>query len=96
MQQLQSSLQLAAEVEDRIKNIQLLIQNVPKLSDDLEPVKEENTLHSQYVTAMENLKHIFTVQSSVEKAMAWIEEDKLLLGKKRNANIHLNDYFLTS
>lgn len=27
---------------------------------------------------MENLKHIFTVQSSVDKAMQWIEEDKLL------------------
>lgn len=31
------------------------------------------------MTAIENLKHIFTVQSSVEKALAWIEEDKLLL-----------------
>jgi exocyst complex component 3 len=79
LQQLQVSLQMAAEVEDRIRNIQGLIQNVPKLSDDLEPVREENTKHSQYVTAMENLKHIFTVQSSVEKAMNWIEEDKLLL-----------------
>lgn len=27
---------------------------------------------------MENLKHIFTVQSSVAKTMQWIEEDKLL------------------
>lgn len=79
LQQLKSSLEDSKEVEDRIKNIQSLIKNVPKLSDDLEPVKEENTKYSQYVTAMENLKHIFTVQSSVEKAMGWIEEDKLLL-----------------
>lgn len=27
---------------------------------------------------MENLKHIFTVQSSVTKALQWIDEDKLL------------------
>lgn len=79
LQQLKSSLEDAKLVEERLRNIQSLIKNVPDLSDDLEPVKEENTKYSQYVTAMENLKHIFTVQSSVEKAMAWIEEDKLLL-----------------
>lgn len=70
---------MAKEVEERMLNMQELIQAVPKLSNDLEIVREENAKHSQYVTAMENLKHIFTVQSSVEKAMAWIEEDKLLL-----------------
>lgn len=79
LQQLKSSLGDAVEVEERIRNIQVLIQNVPKLESDLEPVRDENTKYSQYVTAMENLKHIFTVQSSVEKAMVWIEEDKLLL-----------------
>jgi exocyst complex component 3 len=79
LQQLRTSLETAIEIEDRIKNVQKLIRDVPALSDELEPVKEENTKYSQYVTAMENLKHIFTVQSSVEKAMNWIEEDKLLL-----------------
>lgn len=79
LQQLKASLEDAKEVEDRIRNIQLLIKYVPQLSDNLEPVKEENTKYSQYVTAMENLKHIFTVQSSVEKAVEWIKEDKLLL-----------------
>lgn len=76
---MKSSLESAIDVEDRIKNIQELIKQVPKLSDELDVVREENTKYSQYVTAMENLKHIFTVQSSVEKATAWIEEDKLLL-----------------
>lgn len=79
LENLKVSLEQAIDVEDRIKNIQELIKHVPKLSDGLDPVREENTKYSQYVTAMENLKHIFTVQSSVEKAMAWIEEDKLLL-----------------
>lgn len=79
LHQLKDSLELAGEVEDRIKNIQELIKGVPSLSDSLDPVREENTKYSQYVTAIENLKHIFTVQSSVEKAMAWIEEDDKLL-----------------
>lgn len=79
LENLKSSLESAVDVEERIKNIQELIKQVPKLSDELDPVREENTKYSQYVTAMENLKHIFTVQSSVEKAMAWIEDDKLLL-----------------
>lgn len=52
--------------------------NVPPIYNALTNVREENTNHSQYVTAMENLKHIFTVQSSVTKTMQWIEEDKLL------------------
>jgi exocyst complex component 3 len=75
---LKSNLEQVAEVENRIKKIQELMKQVPKLSDELDPVREENTKYSQYATAMENLKHIFTVQSTVEKAMAWIEEDKLL------------------
>lgn len=55
-----------------------MLAKVPPIYNSLEHVREENTKHSQYVTAIENLKHIFTVQSSVAKTMQWIEEDKLL------------------
>jgi exocyst complex component 3 len=75
---LNSNLAQVEEVEASIKKIQELMTQVPKLSDELDSVRDENMKYSQYVTAMENLKHIFTVQSSVEKAMSWIEEDKLL------------------
>lgn len=34
--------------------------------------------HSQYVTAIENLKHIFTVPDSVKRTEQWINEGKLL------------------
>lgn len=51
---------------------------MPPIYNALVNVREENTNHSQYVTAIENLKHIFTVQSSVAKTMQWIEKDKLL------------------
>jgi hypothetical protein len=52
--------------------------NVPDLSSKLQDVREENMRHSQYVTAMENLKHIFTVPESVERTKQWITENKLL------------------
>lgn len=61
-----------------LKSVGDLLKNVPKIYESLEKVRDENTRHSQYATVMENLKHIFTVQSSVAKAQQWIEEDKLL------------------
>lgn len=51
---------------------------MPGIYDVLEQVRNENAKHSQYATAIENLKHIFTVQASVQKTEQWIEEDKLL------------------
>lgn len=55
-----------------------LFSDVPKLCNTLNEVREENMRHSQYVTAKENLKHIFTVPDSVEKTKQWINEGKLL------------------
>lgn len=55
-----------------------LLTDVPKIYESLERVRDENGKHSQYATAIENLKHIFTVQASVTKTQQWIEEDKLL------------------
>lgn len=52
--------------------------NVPTLANKLHEVHVENMRHSQYVTAIENLKHIFTVPDSVQKTKQWINEGKLL------------------
>lgn len=52
--------------------------NVPTLASKLHEVHVENMRHSQYVTAIENLKHIFTVPDSVQKTKQWINEGKLL------------------
>lgn len=52
--------------------------DVPDLYNKLSDVKNENMKHSQYVTAKENLKHIFTVPDSVQKTKQWINEGKLL------------------
>lgn len=51
---------------------------VPALCNKLNEVREENMRHSQYVTAKENLKHIFTVPDSVQKTKTWVNEGKLL------------------
>jgi hypothetical protein len=51
---------------------------VPELYAKLQDIRDENMRHSQYVTAMENLKHIFTVPESVEKTKQWINDGKLL------------------
>lgn len=78
LKQLETCLEDVKDVNIRMKDVETLLANVPEIYDALEPVREENTRHSQYATAMENLKHIFNVQSSVSKTMQWIEEDKLL------------------
>merc|ERR1711970_731879 len=51
---------------------------VPELFRGLSEVREENLRHSQLATAMENLKHIFTVPETVAKTKLWIEDGKLL------------------
>lgn len=64
--------------QNSIKEVGQLLKNVPKIYESLEHVRNENAKHSQYATVMENLKHIFSVQSSVTKTIQWIEDDKLL------------------
>lgn len=61
-----------------LKWIEESFSAVPELYAKLQDIREENMRHSQYVTAMENLKHIFTVPESVEKTKQWISEGKLL------------------
>lgn len=79
LNQLHICLQEVKDVEQRLKSVNSLFANVPKLCEQLKEVREENMRHSQYVTAIENLKHIFTVPESVEKTKHWINEGKLLL-----------------
>lgn len=55
-----------------------LFANLPNLLEKFSEMRDENMRHSQYVTAKENLKHIFTVPESIEKTKTWINEGKLL------------------
>ncbi|XP_034237969.1 exocyst complex component 3 [Thrips palmi] len=78
LDQLQVSLSEIKEIKDSLKTMDQLFCEVPALCENLQDVREENSRHSQYVTAMENLKHIFTVPECVEKTKQWISEGDLL------------------
>ncbi|KAK7861654.1 hypothetical protein R5R35_006569 [Gryllus longicercus] len=78
LNQLQSALQDIRSIKENLKWIEESFSVVPELYMKLQDVRDENMRHSQYVTAMENLKHIFTVPESVEKTKQWINEGKLL------------------
>lgn len=62
----------------RMGEIETSLVRVPELSNQLYECREEYVRYSQYLAAMENLKHIFTVPESVEKTYKWINDGKLL------------------
>lgn len=76
--QLQSSLQSVYAIKQELLTIGESFGTAPELHAKLQAVQDESMRHSQYVTAKENLKHIFTVPESVEKTKQWINEGKLL------------------
>ncbi|KAF7992715.1 hypothetical protein HCN44_005059 [Aphidius gifuensis] len=77
-EQLKKSLESVKTIEEEINLIGKSFGSAVELSIKLQSVQDENMRHSQYVTAKENLKHIFTVPESVEKTKQWINEGKLL------------------
>ncbi|CAH0561855.1 unnamed protein product [Brassicogethes aeneus] len=66
------------EINGSVQGLNKLFDVVPVLYNSLNEVRDENMRHSQYVTAIENHKHIFTMPASVEKTKQWINEAKLL------------------
>ncbi|XP_054282990.1 exocyst complex component 3 [Macrosteles quadrilineatus] len=78
LNQLSTALQDIQEIRQNLKEINESFANIPELGIKLNEVKNKNIQHSQFVTAMENLKHLFTVPESVEKTKQWINEGKLL------------------
>jgi len=78
LNQLSTALQDIQEIRQNLKEINESFTHIPELGNKLNEVKNKNIQHSQFVTAMENLKHLFTVPESVEKTKQWINEGKLL------------------
>lgn len=78
LSQLSTALQDIQEIRQNMHELNESFTNVPELGSKLNDVKNKNVTHSQFVTAMENLKHLFTVPESVEKTKQWINEGKLL------------------
>ncbi|XP_022915047.1 exocyst complex component 3 [Onthophagus taurus] len=75
---LERCLKEAQEIGQSLKHAINTFPKVEVLYGGLNELREENMRHSQYVTARENLKHIFTVPESVERTEKWINEGKLL------------------
>ncbi|XP_061703941.1 exocyst complex component 3 [Cydia pomonella] len=78
LKQLQECLDDVQQISLKMDELEELLKGVPPLVASLQAVREEDSRHSQYVTAMDSLKHIFTVPDSVAKTMQWIGEGKLL------------------
>ncbi|XP_022122794.1 exocyst complex component 3 [Pieris rapae] len=78
LRQLQECLDDVQQISSKMDELEELLKGVPPLVASLQAVREEDCRHSQYVTAMDSLKHIFTVPESVAKAKQWIGEGKLL------------------
>ncbi|XP_063362042.1 exocyst complex component 3 [Cydia amplana] len=78
LKQLQECLDDVQQIGLKMDELEELLKGVPPLVGSLQAVREEDSRHSQYVTAMDSLKHIFTVPDSVAKTMQWIGEGKLL------------------
>lgn len=76
--QLHNCLDQSVEINNSVRKTFSLFSEVPNLCNALNEVRDENMRHSQYVTAKENLKHIFTVPESVDRTKQWINEGKLL------------------
>lgn len=78
LNQLSTALQDINDIRSNLKEINESFTNLPELGLKLSEVKTKNLKHSQFVTAMDNLKNLFTVPESVEKTKQWINEGKLL------------------
>lgn len=78
LQQLHECLEDVKEYRLRMEELAKCLEGVPELAESLQAVREEDFRHSQYATAMDSLKHIFTVPESVAKTKQWIGEGKLL------------------
>ena len=78
LNQLEKALADIRDIKESMGEMETVLGEVPELFRKLSGVREENLRHSQLATAMENLKHIFTVPETVAKTKLWIEEGKLL------------------
>lgn len=78
LSQLLIALQEIQDIKTTLNNINSSLQDLPELVKKLQVVRTKNMLHSQYMTAVDNLKNLFSVPESVEKTKQWINEGKLL------------------
>lgn len=82
LNQLQSALHDVHEIKESLDQVDEIYKSLKPLQAKIAAVNEENKNFCQLATAMENLKHIFTVPESVRKTEELINDGKLLLAHK--------------
>lgn len=83
LNQLQSALHDVHEIKESLDQIDEVYRSLKPLQEKIVVVNEENKNFCQLATAVENLKHIFTVPESVRKTEDLINDGKLLLAHKQ-------------
>ncbi|XP_050438329.1 exocyst complex component 3 [Adelges cooleyi] len=78
MKQLKDALNDINQVKKILKDTKESFVILPSLGYKLQDVRTKHMQHSQYMTANENMKHLFTVPESIEKTKQWINDGKLL------------------
>jgi exocyst complex component 3 len=59
------------------------LQTIPALKVRMSKLSEANMVHSQYAAAMDNLKHIFHANETIEKTHEMISNGMLLHAHKK-------------
>lgn len=78
IQELKTVLEDMQTIKSNIHEMKNSLQALPPLGIRLSDLRAQNNRHVQYVTAIENLTHVFAVPDSVERTKQWISEGKLL------------------
>ncbi|VVC36563.1 Exocyst complex component EXOC3/Sec6 [Cinara cedri] len=78
MEQLRDALDDINMVKTSLKQTKQAFVNLPNLGHKLQDVRTKHIQHSQYLTANENMKHLFTVPESIEKTKQWINDGRFL------------------
>jgi len=78
MEQLKDALDDINKVKIYLSQTKNSFINLPSLGYKLQDVRTKQMQHSQYLTANENMKHLFTVPESIEKTKQWINDGKFL------------------
>lgn len=89
LNQLQSALHDVHEIKESLDQVDEIYKALGPLQEKIQGVRNENQSFCQLATAMENLKHIFTVPESVRKTEALIEDGKLLLAHKHLTELEI-------
>ncbi|KAH7696380.1 Proable exocyst complex component Sec6, partial [Aphelenchoides avenae] len=79
---LQTASEDVKQIEHSMQEIFDQLKPIPELKSKMSKLSDANTVHSQYATAMENLKHIFHINETIEKTHDFIMEGSLLQAHK--------------